>query len=211
VACVRSVVVGYSVQHRAITACERGTAGGVPLLVIGVIHGNEQHGLGVVQRLGSMQVPVGVALWLVPTMNPDGLAADIRTNARGVDENRNFPFGWAPSAVSGFRPLSEPETQAMATFLQSVRPRTVVIFHSPLDAVDYSEGADPAVVRYLASAAGFVARSLGARPGELTGWYNGMSWHPSAVTFEFAQSTSTAQLDRVSRAVLALAAWRAGR
>ena len=206
--CLRVVVLGYSVQHRAITACERGTPAGVSLLVVGNLHGDEQLGLGVVARLRAMPVPAGVDLWLVSTANPDGTAARRRTNAHGVDENRNFPYHWASSATSGPRVLSEPETQALATFLTTYRPHTVLIFHSPLDAVDYSEGADPGSVRYLAAATGFPARTLGARPGELSGWYNGQPWHPSAITFEFARAATSAQLDRVSRAVLQLATWR---
>ena len=207
--CLRVVVLGYSVRHRAITACERGTRGGVSLLVVGNLHGDEQIGLAVVLRLRSMPVPAGVDLWLVASGNPDGTATRTRTNAHGVDENRNFPYHWASSATSGSRVLSEPETQALARFLVANRPRTVVVFHSPLDAVDYSEGADPVVVRYLAAASGFPARTLGARSGELTGWYNGQAWRPSAITFEFARTASSAQVDRVSRAVLQLAGWRA--
>jgi murein peptide amidase A len=180
----------------------------VSLLVVGVIHGNEQFGLGVISRLNHMSVPAGVALWVIPEMNPDGVAADSRYNAHGVDLNRNFPYEWSQSSTSGSKVLSEPESKAMAAFLDKYRPHTVVIFHSPFDAVDYSQGADPAAVRYLAKAAGFAAKDLGPRPGELTGWYNGSAWHPSAITFEFASHTSSAQLSRVARAVMALAEWR---
>ena len=206
--CLRVVVLGYSVQHRAISACERGTPAGVALLVVGNLHGDEQLGLGGVARLRAMPVPAGGDLWLVSTANPDGTTARRRTNAHGVDENRNFPYHWTFSATSGPRVLSEPETRALATFLKAYRPHTVLIFHSPLDAVDYSEGADPAAVDYLAAATGFPARTLGARPGELSGWYNDQPWHPSAITFEFARTATSAQLDRVSRAVLKLATWR---
>jgi protein MpaA len=213
--CLRTVTLGLSVQRRTITACERGAPGGVALVVIGTIHGDETLGLGVVGDLLKAPVQDGVDLWLIRTVNPDGLAHHTRGNARGVDENRNWPGSWAAStpgspAYSGRRPLSEPETAALARFLTSLRPRTVVIFHSPLDAVDFSEGADPAVTRYLAQASGFVARSLGARPGSLTGWFNSQPWHGTAITFEFAGTTSTAQVARVSRALLSLARWRAG-
>lgn len=211
--CRVRTVIGMSVQHRPLVACERGAPGGLALVVVGVIHGDEKLGLGVVDRLMTLPVPYGVDLWLVPTINPDGLAHSTRRNAHGVDENRNFPFHWVAStpgsaSYGGPRVLSEPETLAFANLLVRLRPHTVVVFHSPLDAVDYSEGADPAAVRYLAAQAGFPARSLGARPGELTGWYNLHTWDPSAITFEFAATTTPAQQDRVARAVLSLGAWR---
>ena len=103
-----------------------------------------------------------------------------------------------------------PETRAVRDFLLRLRPRTVVVMHSPLDAVDFSEGADPAVTRYLATASGYPARSLGARPGSFTGWFNAQAWGGTAVTFEFAAAASATQLSRVARALLRLALWRRG-
>ncbi len=212
--CLHTVLVGYSVRHRAITACERGTPGGVALVAIGVIHGDEQLGLSVLSRLRRLTVPRGVDLWTITAVNPDGLAARTRQNAHHVDLNRNWPPTWQASASSsptygGPSALSEPETRALQAFLLRVKPRTVLVFHSPLDAVDFSEGADPTVTRYMAKACGYPARTLGARPGSFTGWFNSQPWDGTAITFEFAAHASSGQLDRVSRAVLSLAAWRA--
>jgi protein MpaA len=180
---------------------------------VGAIHGDEQIGLSVVDRLMSARLPYGVNLWLIPTVNPDGVAARTRGNAHGVDENRNFPYHWAASTpgsstYGGPRALSEPETRGLADFLLRVRPHTVVVMHTPLDAVDYSEGADRATVQYLAARSGYPARTLGARPGELTGWYNSQAWQPSAITFEFGSAASTAQRDRVAAALVDLAVYR---
>ena len=213
--CLRSVVLGYSVQRRALVACEQGTPGGVALVAVGVIHGDEQLGASVVRRLRASTVPRGVDLWTISTINPDGMVAYTRQNAHQVDLNRNWPPTWVPTSRSaatygGPAALSEPETRALAAFLTNLRPRTVLVFHSPLDAVDYSEGADPAVTRFMAAASGYPARTLGARPGSLTGWFNSRPWGGTAITFEFASSASSSRLDRVSRAVLSLAAWRAG-
>ena len=148
-------------------------------------------------------------------MNPDGLAAGTRQNAHRVDLNRNWPGSWQPSSrgsatYGGPSAASEPETRALRDFLLRLRPRTVVVMHSPLDAVDFSEGADPAVTRYLATASGYPARSLGARPGSFTGWFNAQAWGGTAVTFEFAAAASATQLSRVARALLRLALWRRG-
>ena len=184
-------------------------------MVVGVIHGNERLGLSVLGRLRGLAVPTGVDLWTVTTVNPDGLAADTRQNAHDVDLNRNWPGTWQPSSpgsatYGGPSAASEPETRAFRDFLLRLRPRTVVVFHSPLDAVDYSEGADPAVTRYLAKASGYPARTLGARPGSFTGWFNAQPWGGTAVTFEFAASATSEQLSRVTRSLVQLAAWRRG-
>lgn len=212
-ACLRTLVIGYSVQRRAITACQRGTPGGTGFVVVGSIHGDEVAGHGVTRRLTALDVPAGVDLWVVQSANPDGAARGARGNAHAVDLNRNWPPTWQPSTpgtstYSGPAALSEPETKALAAFLTRTKPRTVVVLHQPLDAVDFSEGADPAVTRYLAQRSGFPARLLGARSGSFTGWFNAQPWGGTALTFEFGSRASTLQLDRVSRAILETAAWR---
>ncbi len=72
------------------------------ILVIGVIHGNEQAGLAITRALRRMPVPRGVQFWVLPELNPDGVAADTRQNAHGVDLNRNFPFRWRYSSDPTF-------------------------------------------------------------------------------------------------------------
>jgi murein peptide amidase A len=210
------VTIGLSVRHRVIGACERGTRGGVVLLAIGNIHGDETIGWRVIHELMSAPVPAGVDLWLIRSVNPDGSTQHTRGNAHGVDENRNWPADWQPSApgsstYSGPHALSEPETSALDHFLVRLRPHTVVVFHDPLDAVDFSDGADPAVTRFLARASGFPARRLGSRPGAFTAWFNAQRWKGTAITFEFARTATDSKVREVSGAVMALASWRAQR
>ena len=66
------------------------------VMVVGEIHGTELAGRAVTRRLRSVRPPRGTALLLVDDPNPDGAAMGTRQNARGVDLNRNFPFGWRP-------------------------------------------------------------------------------------------------------------------
>ena len=110
-------------MHRAgrhpVTAATRAATGRV--LVIGSIHGDERAGMRVVRRLRDRdRLPPGLDLWLAGTANPDGTAADTRTNAHGVDLNRNFPYrGGARargSTWSGAAPLSQPEASCCATW-----------------------------------------------------------------------------------------------
>jgi len=63
----------------------RGSADGVRVLVIGVIHGDEDAGFAVVEELRKIELDAKIDLWLVPTMNPDGqVGLKIRQNANGV-------------------------------------------------------------------------------------------------------------------------------
>ncbi|HYX77498.1 MAG TPA: M14 family zinc carboxypeptidase [Gaiellaceae bacterium] len=171
----QGLVVGHSVRGRPIVAYERGDPSAPATLVVGVIHGSEPAGLAVIARLRRMPLPPHVHLWLVPTVNPDGLAAGTRQNAHGVDLNRNWPVGWVHNGVpwdgyySGPRPLSEPETRAMLAFIKRVKPALTIWYHQPLDVV---YGSDPhvAVLKHYARLTGLPYRRLPVPPGAATRW-----------------------------------------
>ena len=140
--------IGYSAQGRPIVASHRGTPGGTVILVVGVIHGNENAGLAVLEDLRTMPLPPGVDLWLMDAMNPDGLANDERHNGNGVDLNRNFPHDWTQVAVpgdweySGTGPASEPETQAFMAFADRIRPALTLWYHQDLFRISPSNRSD---------------------------------------------------------------------
>jgi predicted deacylase len=93
------------------------------VLVVGCVHGNEPAGIAVADALEHLS-PKGVDLWIVPDLNPDGVAADTRGNAHGVDLNRNFPFRWQPRTgvyASGPRPLSEREAGIAYRLIRRLR------------------------------------------------------------------------------------------
>jgi protein MpaA len=87
----------------------------------------------------------------VGTMNPDGVAHDVRHNANGVDLNRNFPYNWGPIAepgnweYAGPSAASEPETQAMVAFIGELRPDIVVWYHQDAYMIAPADGRDGAV------------------------------------------------------------------
>lgn len=125
-----------------IYAVGTGDPDGVPVLAVGNIHGNEPGGLRVVDLIRQLEVPAGVRLWLIDTVNPDGLAAGTRTNSRGVDLNRNADSGtWqsvgaGTSRYSGPAPASELETQGVQAFIDSVQPVVAVWYHQAANWVD---------------------------------------------------------------------------
>jgi murein peptide amidase A len=208
-----TVRVGTSVQGRAIVAVHRWTDGATrPMVVIGSMHGDERAGMRVVRRLRAAAMPAGVDLWTIRTMNPDGTAADRRTNADGVDLNRNFPRFWLRSDAgtvkwSGPRAASEPETRAMMRFLTTVRPRTVLIFHQPLHAVDSYRAKSLTLVHRLSRQTGLPVKPLDCGDGchgTLTDWHN-KNLPGRAVTVEFGWTASDQQVSHVARGLLHIA------
>jgi murein tripeptide amidase MpaA len=74
-ASARMVVIGTSVQGRPIDAWVLGpNSAPRKILVVGVIHGNEQAGLRITSALIRTRARQGVQLWVVPELNPDGVA-----------------------------------------------------------------------------------------------------------------------------------------
>ena len=197
-------VIGHSVQGRAIVAYERGDRSAPPTLVVGVIHGSEPAGLALIMQLRRMPLPPHVHLWLVPTANPDGLAAGKRQNAHGVDLNRNWPAGCSHTGDSGPRPLSEPESKALRGFILRIKPKLTIWYHQPLAEV---YGSDPhvAVLKRYARLSGLPYRKLTAPRGAATRWQRRQFPGSPAFVVEFpAGPISTANARRNAKAVLAL-------
>lgn len=114
-----------------------------PLLFIGGVHGDEPEGVALAQHFLKSLKQLSVAdlqllrPWLlIPCLNPDGYKADQRTNARGVDLNRNFSSpDWSPECTKpryfpGIAPESEKETQALVALIKKIPPEAIIHFHS---------------------------------------------------------------------------------
>ncbi|HEX4698483.1 MAG TPA: DUF2817 domain-containing protein [Actinomycetes bacterium] len=187
-------VVGQSVDGRPIVAIHRARPGATRVvLIIGCIHGNEQAGMRVVRMLRDRaNLPADLDLWLVPTVNPDGVAADRRTNAHGVDLNRNFTYHWRPTSKgltwSGPGPLSEPESVALRTLQGRLNPVLTLVFHQPLFGVG-STDKSMSTVRALARGMHLPVADLncsGVCTGTFTGWVNART-SGLGITVEFAR------------------------
>ena len=188
-------VIGTSVRGRPITLIHRTSPGATKrVLVIGSFHGDEPAGIRVVRRLLARDtLPPALDLWLIRTVNPDGAAANTRTNANGVDLNRNFPVRWRSSPTgptwSGPAPLSEPESVALRDVVRRIDPWLTVAFHQPLFGVGANDKS-MATVRALAAGMRLPVRDFvctGICRGTFTGWANERT-EGEAVTVEFART-----------------------
>jgi murein peptide amidase A len=208
-------VIGTSAGGRDITAWHRGTEGGTVILVVGVIHGNENAGLPILDRLGELPVPAGYDLWLLPLMNPDGYVNDVRGNEHGVDLNRNFPHDWTPIAQqgdwqwSGTGPASEPETQAFIAFTQRVQPALTLWYHQDLYRVSPSSGRDGPLRQRYAELTGLPYETVSGVGSVYTGV--AATWTrrtlPDAMSFivELGPTLPADEVDVHANAVLAIA------
>jgi predicted deacylase len=200
--------IGTSVQGRAIRAFHLGDPSSHrTAIILGNMHGDEKAGIQVVDALRSGSPISGVDLWVVPTMNPDGVAHDTRVNAHGVDLNRNFGRHWVHltgANYSGTGPWSEPETRAFRRFANDIHPTFIVSFHQPLHAVGRAGERLPFVKR-LAHGLGLPIKALncsGVCHGTMTEWYNA-AHRGTAVTVEFGSSPKRAYLrGRATRGTL---------
>jgi protein MpaA len=139
-------IIGTSIQGRPLEAFRMGDPKGTTVVVIGVIHGNEDAGLLITDQLVTMDIPKGINLWVVPSVNPDGTALNQRGNANRVDLNRNFPYNWAKMGKPGYwqyaGPMraSEPETKAVVAFMREIKPALGIWYHQDLNMISPGEG-----------------------------------------------------------------------
>lgn len=127
--------VGESVQGKPIRALTVGH-GPRKVVFIGGIHGDEPEGSVVAAELPAAftgaNLSGAVTLTIIEDANPDGRVAGTRTNANGVDVNRNFPAtNFDPADPSnGGTPLSEPESRAVTETIDRITPNLVIVAHS---------------------------------------------------------------------------------
>ena len=93
------------------------------ILLYGAQHGDEPAGkdalLYLIRYLADnpRQLPPDVDLWIMPMVNPDGVARNQRRNGNGADLNRDHTL------------LSQPETQALHRVFRLVMPHVAVDCH----------------------------------------------------------------------------------
>jgi protein MpaA len=191
------------------------------VLVLGGIHGDEFSAVVVafqwIERLRGDRFQRFQWRFL-PCVNPDGLLAQPahRTNASGVDLNRNFPTPqWNTQALAywkskthsdprrypGKQAASEPETRWVIEQIASYRPDAIVSLHAPLNVLDFDGPyTPPPKLGYLRLA------PLGTYPGSLGG-YGGMFLKLPVMTPELPTATNTPSAEQSGRILADLIEW----
>ena len=150
--------LGRSYEGRPIQAVH--VAGAGPrMLVIGCIHGNECEGIEVTRLLARSRPHAD--LWLVHQLNPDGFARRARTNAHGVDLNRDFLAA------------SQRETRIARKLILRLQPDVTIWFHQPQSVVR-AWGRSRVMARRYARLAGVPYRTMEWPPGSASRWQNGI-------------------------------------
>ncbi|RYZ00614.1 MAG: murein peptide amidase A [Comamonadaceae bacterium] len=199
---------------------------GMRVLIVGAVHGDELSATGVALhwiRLATqehMDLPQPVSWRFVPALNPDGLLAQppTRTNANGVDLNRNFPTPnwerdaavyWAkltrkdPRRWPGPKPLSEPESRFLHDQMAQYKPNLIVAIHAPYGVLDFDGPTVPP-----SRLGRLYLDQVGIFPGSL-GNYGGVHKGVPVVTIELPNALRTPLDSEMRQMWLDLLRWMA--
>lgn len=143
----------------------------------------------------------------IPCLNPDGMQLGTRTNANGVDLNRNFPTkNWGEdTSAAGDNPSdyyggksagSEIETQFVMEIIEEYKPEKILTLHAPYKVVNY-DGPAQDLAESISKIIGYpVEKSIGyPTPGSF-GTYCGIERNIPTITLELDEKIPVEQLEQ---------------
>ncbi len=193
-------------------------------LIIAGTHGDENSSIVTLSCALRTLAPARRRHHVILAVNPDGCQLGLRANARGVDLNRNFPaanwragetvYRWNSAAeardvvlLTGEKPGSEPETQALCQLIHKLHPAWVVSFHDPLACIE--DPAHSALGSWLAQTFALpLVTSVGyATPGSFGSWCADLGL--PCITAEFPPVSSDEASEKYLQAMTDLLRWEA--
>lgn len=170
------------------------------ILFIGVVHGDEPEGeeliIKQIEKIkNNLQEFSKNKLIFIPCLNPDGKELGTRTNANGVDLNRNFPTkNWEKSPIkdryySGDAPASEIETNFLIKLIEEEKPDIIVTLHTPFKIVNF-DGPAEKIAQKVSELTGYPSQNdIGyPTPGSF-GTYCGVERNIPTLTIEMPDDT----------------------
>jgi murein peptide amidase A len=181
-------------------------------LFLGGVHGDEPAPVYILIRLAIFlqehpEYYKDKQIVIAPLVNPDGFLVSTRTNARGVDINRNLPTtNWQHDAFAewknkekgwkkkfpGNTPGSENETKFQIALIKRFSPQKIISIHSPLGFYDY-DGATSDLdklgqwIKTISKETNFPVKKYRVYPGSL-GNYAGVEHKIFTITLELPSS-----------------------
>jgi hypothetical protein len=141
-------IAGSSVQDRPIYKCQLGH-GKIKILMWSQMHGNESTTTkGLIDFMNMLAVPTAISneilekysFCIIPILNPDGAEVYTRTNANGIDLNRDF------------QNLTQPESQLLMRCFTDFQPDYCYNLHDQRTIFGAGATGKPATISFLAPA-----------------------------------------------------------
>ncbi len=176
---------------------------GPEILILAAVHGDESE--GVVAANGLMEkfiqsFPYRLQITLVPAFNIDGVLAKSRTNFHGVDLNRNMATkDWSPVIKTpryhpGPFANSEPETTALAKFIEMTKPKFILSLHSWFPVINVN-GDCLEIAQTLHNFTGYkIDTDIGYPTPGCLGTYAGLERSSPVITYEIERGLDAASI-----------------
>lgn len=174
------------------------------ILFLGVTHGEEPQGKYLIEKFLDKTEKENLFfknnLYLIPCLNPDGMAKRQRGNSNNVDLNRNFPTKnyeittFDDGTTSGKNANSEKETQFLSQVIKTIKFDAILSFHAPFAIVNY-DGDAFALAQEVSRITGYpVQADIGyPTPGSF-GTFCGVERNIPTITLEVSDKLSNEEL-----------------
>ena len=211
---LKSNVFGKTNSGLPILSYHFGTEG-PPVLILGGVHGDEVEGvaaaMGLIDKWSQIYTRK-LNITVVPSFNVDGVLSGQRKNLNGVDLNRNLPTqDWTNEVAKekyfpGTKPNSEPENQALVSWISSNKPKFILSLHSWKPCLNVNGNCKPEAEAIRAITEYPIVEDIGYPTPGCLGTYASVEHDIPTLTYEIERGLDTksilsTHIDAVSEAL----------